>query len=334
MLNIDFSTSQSTPKYRQIIDVVLGQLKSGTLNKGDKLPSCNELCKHYGLSQDTVYMAYNELKSLGLVSSQQGKGYFIANTNANLQHKVFVLFDHLTAYKEDLYEAFKLAMKGKGSEQIFFHHNNPDIFKSLIEDAIGEYTEFVIMPIADKSAMEFLDKLAKNRVFILDRATTDLKKKYPYVCQEFERDIYQILNLHSSIIKKYSRIILSIHHIRGHFKSIIKGFREICKKYDLDNQVVFDINTMELRKGDLVIVVDDRDLVTIVKNAQENNMIIGTEVGIISYNETQLKRVIANGITTISTDFDAMGRTMAEMIVMNKKWKIHNPFIINKRNSI
>ena len=334
MLNIDFSTSQSIPKYRQIIDVVLDHLKEGRLNKGDKLPSCNVLCKHYGLSQDTVYMAYNELKSLGLVSSQQGKGYFITNTNANLQHKVFVLFDHLTAYKEDLYESFKLAMKGKGSEQIFFHHNNPKIFKSLIEDAIGEYTEFVIMPIADQAAMESLNKLAQNRVYILDRATADLKKKYPYVCQEFERDIYQILNLHSSIVKKYSRIILSIHHSRDHFKSIIKGFRGICKKYALDNQVVFDINTVELSKGDLVIVVDDRDLVTVVKSAQQNELLIGSEIGIISYNETPLKQVIANGITTISTDFNAMGKTMAEMIILDKKLKIHNPFGMNLRKSI
>ena len=122
MIKIDFSSSNSQPKYQLIIDTISTLLQNGNLQKGDKLPSCNELCRAYNLSQDTVYMAYNELKKLGLIYSKVGKGYFVQNTNVGFEHKVFVLFDHLSAYKEELYEAFKLVMKGKGSEQIFFHN--------------------------------------------------------------------------------------------------------------------------------------------------------------------------------------------------------------------
>ncbi|NJK94931.1 MAG: GntR family transcriptional regulator [Bacteroidales bacterium] len=57
--------------------------------KGDKIPSLNELCKKHGLSQDTVLMAYNELKSRGIITTSIGKGYFIANTQVNFDHKVF-----------------------------------------------------------------------------------------------------------------------------------------------------------------------------------------------------------------------------------------------------
>ena len=42
-------------------------------------------------------------------------------------------------------------------------------------------------------------------------------------------------------------------------------------------------------------------------------------IGIISYNETPLKKVVENGITTISTDFKAMGKLLANMILENKK---------------
>jgi DNA-binding LacI/PurR family transcriptional regulator len=41
-------------------------------------------------------------------------------------------------------------------------------------------------------------------------------------------------------------------------------------------------------------------------------------IGIISYNETPLKDS-KNGITTISTDFEAMGKILAEMILKGTK---------------
>ena len=334
MIDIDFSSSNSLPKYKKIIEVIIGLLKDGTLQKGSILPSCNEMYRQYGLSQDTVYKAYNELKKQGLVISKVGKGYFIQNTNVYTKHKVFVLFDHLTAYKEDLYEAFKLEMKGKGIEQIFFHNNNSKIFKAIIEGAVGEYTEFVIMPIADKVAMEAMELLPKNKVYLLDRASAHLKTMYSYVCQEFERDIYQILNQNSLIIGKYSRMILSIRHSKGHFREIIKGFRAFCKKYSIINIVVFDIHNFKTITGDVFIIVDDKDLVKIVNKAQALNLEFGSEVGIISYNETPLKQIVAGGITTISTDFAMMGRSVAEMIISGKKQKVHNPFVLYKRNSL
>lgn len=333
MIFIDFSTNGSVPKYRQIIDVIIGLLKKGSLAKGDKLPSCNELCKEYSLSQDTVYMAYNELKKLGLIISKVGKGYYIQNTNVDSQHKVFVLFDHLTAYKEELYEAFKLGMKGKGSEQIFFHHNNPKVFKNLIENAIGEYSEFVIMPIADKAALQIIQRLPQKKVFILDRANSELKKQYSYICQEFERDIYQILNQYSTHFERYSRIVLSIRHSKGHFREIISGFRAFCKKYTYTFEIVFDLTVFEIQNGDVFIVVDDKDLVKIVMKAQLKELEIGADIGIISYNETGLKQIVAGGISTISTDFALMGQKMAELVLSSKKQKTHNPFVMYKRNS-
>jgi DNA-binding transcriptional regulator YhcF (GntR family) len=65
--DIQFEDNQSVPKYRQIIDAIQQKIKSGDLKKGDKIPSLNMFCKEYGLSQDTVLMAYNELKAKGII---------------------------------------------------------------------------------------------------------------------------------------------------------------------------------------------------------------------------------------------------------------------------
>ena len=42
---------------------------------------------------------------------------------------------------------------------------------------------------------------------------------------------------------------------------------------------------------------------------------VGKQVGAISYNERSLKKIILNGITTISTDFLLMGEKAAQLIL-------------------
>ncbi|MFC5282754.1 substrate-binding domain-containing protein [Pedobacter alpinus] len=56
------------------------------------------------------------------------------------------------------------------------------------------------------------------------------------------------------------------------------------------------------------------DLVILIEKIIQLNLKIGKDVGVISYNETPLKKLLLNGITTISTDFKGMGLMAAEMI--------------------
>jgi len=62
-------------------------------------------------------------------------------------------------------------------------------------------------------------------------------------------------------------------------------------------------------------------LVEVIEQAKKQELLIGLDYGIISYNDTPLKKVVENGITTISTDFTAMGLLLADMILNNKKDK-------------
>ncbi|MEO7044665.1 MAG: substrate-binding domain-containing protein, partial [Ferruginibacter sp.] len=61
---------------------------------------------------------------------------------------------------------------------------------------------------------------------------------------------------------------------------------------------------------------------------------VGEQVGIISYNEIPLKKIILNGITTISSDFDQMGKIAAELILSNSKEHIEVPFKLTLRASL
>lgn len=93
------------------------------------------------------------------------------------------------------------------------------------------------------------------------------------------------------------------------------------------------MKSFQIMPGDAFVVVDDRVLEFLVRYSIGKQMLLGTNMGIISYNETPLKGIIASGITTISTDFGQMGRSMADKIVNHQKLKLDNRFIMNRRSS-
>lgn len=70
----------------------------------------------------------------------------------------------------------------------------------------------------------------------------------------------------------------------------------------------------------------------IIKETNTAGLKLGKDIGIISYNETELKSIIAEGITTITTDFDYMVKRLAEMVLNGETTTEENPFLIIKRN--
>ena len=71
-----------------------------------------------------------------------------------------------------------------------------------------------------------------------------------------------------------------------------------------------------------------------LKQAQLQNFAPGKDFGIISYNDTPLKEILAGGITTLSTDFKQMGQTMASLITQKEIKTIENPWKLDIRNSL
>ncbi len=68
--------------------------------------------------------------------------------------------------------------------------------------------------------------------------------------------------------------------------------------------------------------------------SHKNNLTIGKDIGIISYNKSPLKEVMANGITTISTNFEEMGKIVSNMILKNKRAKVDNQVEFIKGGSL
>jgi biotin operon repressor len=311
---------------------VCNAIENGRLKKGDKIPSINQICAEYGLSRDTVMLAFNNLKSKGILISQPGKGYYISATETDREEKIFILFDELNAFKEDLFNALVGSLNGKASVELFFHHFNYKMFKNLILESIGHFTSYVVMPATFDNTNHLISKLPADKVFIVDRFKNDLKD-YPVVYQDFELDFYDALKEGSQLLKKYRKLVF-VHPGGKEPDERVKGFNRFCREYHFEYQVIKSVDGMRPGLYEAWFVISDRDLVQLVKMAKEYKYKLGKKFGIVSFNDTMLKEVVADGITTISTDFNEMGKTLGNMLLNHNREKIRNPSKLIVRNSL
>jgi GntR family transcriptional regulator len=67
------------PVYRQIIDQVQAAIASGTLVRGDQLPTVRQVAVDLEINPNTVLRAYRELEIRSVLETQQGTGTFVAH---------------------------------------------------------------------------------------------------------------------------------------------------------------------------------------------------------------------------------------------------------------
>jgi DNA-binding transcriptional regulator YhcF (GntR family) len=329
---IKITSEHSQAKYRQIIQSVINAISDGVIKKGDKVPSINEIAKEYNLSRDTVMLAFNELKARGILGAVPGKGYFVESDNIGISKKVLLLFDELNSFKEELYNAFIESLPDDTQVDIYFHHFDKNVFSSLIKERVGKYSAYVIMPANLTEISSVISLLPSDKVYIIDRKLEELKD-YPVVYQAFDEDIYNGLSAGYHLISNYKKVILAYPGGKEPL-GFLTGFKRFCKDKHLNNQVYDQIKTKEIKKGEVYILPSDRMLVNLVKRCWEKGFEIGKDVGIISINESALKEVVANGITTISTDFKLMGKTLADFVENKKTGEIKNISRFTQRNSL
>ncbi|HQV35128.1 MAG TPA: GntR family transcriptional regulator [Flavobacterium sp.] len=319
---ISVENHSGVPKYKQIIASVEVAIAEKRLQKGDKLPSVNKVSLEFSISRDTVLLAYEELKKRGIVFAILGKGYYIKSVEFSFEQRFFVLFDELNAFKEDLYTSILESIDNKAQIDIFFHHFNLEMFRKLINESNGNYSKYIIMPTNLVGAANLIKTLPKNDVYILDQTNEELRE-YPSVHQNFVKDMYQALVKAKEKLDKYQQLILIFPGFKEPL-GMVEGFLKFCKEFNFGHEVIVDFEVRTIAVGNVYIIPNDRHLVQVIEQSKKQQLRIGQDFGIISYNDTPLKKVVENGITTISTDFKAMGARLTEMIFTNKKEQMEN----------
>ncbi len=168
----------------------------------------------------------------------------------------------------------------------------------------------------------------------MDKLVPGVTGNYGAVYENFEKDIHNALVQALPQLSRYHSINLIFPQNSYHAKEILKGFSNFCDDYAFNHTVIHDIKKEEIDKGQVYISLMEDDLVTLIEKVIQNDFKIGEDVGVISYNETAIKKIILSGITTISTDFKMIGAKAAELILNKSVEKVEANFCLTLRNSL
>ncbi|MBK0378729.1 GntR family transcriptional regulator [Mucilaginibacter segetis] len=326
-----------TPYYAQLYNSILRGIEENEIDQNDVLPSINDLSIALDISRNTITRAYNDLKKIGVISSIPGKGYFISNTRVDQPVKVLLLFNKLSSHKKLMYDAFAGSLDQKASIDFYIYNSNFNFFKKLLLEKLDKYDKFVIVPhFIDKAdnAFEVINEVPKSKLILMGKLVNGVTDKFGAVYEDFESDIFNALVGLTEKIKQYDTCSIVFPKQSYFSTDILIGFLNYCKTYNCEYEIISDLKNEKVLKKSLYIVLTEADLVSLIDKAVSSGCKIGEDIGVISYNETPLKRLILKGITTISTDFKFMGEKAAELVLNNSTEHIKVPFNTIIRESL
>jgi DNA-binding transcriptional regulator YhcF (GntR family) len=327
----------STSKYLQIVNAVLKEIEKGTIQAGDNMPSINELSIELDIARDTVERGYKQLRQLGVINAVPRRGYFIENTAFRRPLSVFLLFNKLSTPKKMVYDALVNELGDKAGIDFYIYNNDFHLFKRLLSRNKDQYTHYVIIPHfieGGENAHEVVNTIPKDKLLLVDKLLPKITGEYGAIYTDYEEDIYQALTEALERLARYHTIKLIFPDHSYYSKEILKGFTHFCQDNAFQHKIISSLDHESVQEGEVYINMIEEDLVTLIEKIQPTSLKIGEQVGIISYNETPFKRIVLNGITTISSDFREMGIMAAQAILSGTTEKQKVPFRLTLRPSL
>ena len=117
----------------------------------------------------------------------------------------------------------------------------------------------------------------------------------------------------------------------NHPQEIINGVKRFSDESKKKFEFISDVKDIILQAGVLFIFTHEEELAIVMKKIRKSDFNLGHEIGTLSFNETILKELL--DISVITTDFEAMGKSAAEMILNNINGIQFNSFQLIKRHS-
>ena len=340
MINIILEPGSKAPIYKQLVEQFEEAIRSGKLKAGEQIPSMNDFAVKMGISKETVKKTYGILREKGLLIPQQGKGFYVAEADDRSKPRVLVLFDKLSIYKEVLYNSLAEEL-GEGADiTILTHNQNLDLFTYYLDTCLDKYDYYVIsphFPLDEKSqalATKLISRVPNRKLIMVDHWLQSYTGNYGAVYQDFENDIYEGLKQGLEKLEGTSlKVIILPSSLYG--PMICKGVDRFCLEYNIPIEYMHAAPE-HINENETYLVINsqlDSGLAALARRIKAQNLEVGKDVFIISYNEFDLNEVVLNGLTTVSTDFKQMGKTVATMILNRKSWKVHCDFNMTRRGT-
>jgi DNA-binding LacI/PurR family transcriptional regulator len=163
------------------------------------------------------------------------------------------------------------------------------------------------MPFPAAEVGEALAALEAERVLVLDIHACVPSRRTPFIVQNFDAQLIQALEASRKRLRHYRRFILVFPPGNHDPVEIQEAFLRFGKQAGLETRIVPRLTEHMVETESAYLVLDDVDLVSLVKHCNATGHRLGRDVGVLSYNDTPLKEVVAGGISVVSIDFYGLG---------------------------
>lgn len=320
---------QHSSKVTQLADTLSQAISMKEFREGDSLPSINQLSAQYGVSRDTVFKAFLDLRERGLIDSTPGKGYYVTSQVTN----ILLLLDQYTPFKEALYNSFIKHLPVNYKVDLLFHQYNERLFNTIIRESVGKYKKYIVMNFDNEKFSTALNKIQPSRLLLLDFGKFE-KDKYSYICQDFDEAFYQALLSLKERMRNYHQLVFLFSKGLKHPQSSKEYFVRFCEEEGFLHEILENIENLTVRKGAVYIAIKQQDVVEVVKQGRLEGLKCGKDFGLLAYNDIPSYEVIDEGITSLSVDWEMMGNEVAKFVLNDIPIQKYLPTKVRLRKSL
>ena len=152
MLTYELKKAPGVPLYEALYRCIRGDILSGQLKPGEKLPSKRALAQNLEVSKITVETAYNQLLSEGYIRAQEKVGYFVEAVERHAPAAAAPADREEPAAPE-----FLLDLTANGTEGFPF-----SVWSRLQREVMLDYGEKLLRPLPNKGIPELRQAIADH----------------------------------------------------------------------------------------------------------------------------------------------------------------------------
>ena len=159
---------------------------------------------------------------------------------------------------------------------------------------------------------------------------------YGTVYQDYATDAALGLSMAAEELRPFRKLNVIISQSSLYHAYACQSISDFCKANKISCVFHSNVSPRIVHAGEVYLIVNgqlDMDLINLVRVARAKNLKPGKDFRIIVYNDSPIREIVLDGLTTISTDFEQMGRLAAEMILDNTPRKVKCDFRMIRRGT-
>lgn len=221
-------------KYMDIYEHFLGQIRTGALKSGDKLPTEEQVAAQFEVSRITVIRALNQLQADGYIRRAQGSGSYVNEHTAGRGPLKVVSFikPFMGLGREiQLLQGMEMRLKEAGYLLSVSNSNqSADVEREIIQSVKNDVQGVILYPVSSMDNVRLYESLMKEQypVVYVDRYPVNVPCSY-VSCDNFDGG-YRIGRFFAE--KGHRKIALIYHDIlritseRDRFNGFMKAMAE------------------------------------------------------------------------------------------------------------